>query len=69
MNKQQVIWLATAVIFVAPSLLYFVVNGYWWLFDGNRLDQDKMFAAGLISFTGSYSLVVWACIEEVWEKP
>ena len=34
-----------ALVFTIPLLGYFVVNGYWWLFDGNHLIEDKMAAA------------------------
>lgn len=44
-----------AVLLTIPLCGYFIVNGYWWLFDGNNLNQDKMF----ISFTGG-SLALFA---------
>ena len=45
------------VTLVLPSILYFVVNGYWWLFDGDMPISEKMGAAFSI---GSIGLVVLA---------
>lgn len=37
-----------AVLFTIPLVGYFIVNGYWWLYDGNNPDENKM----LVSFIG-----------------
>jgi membrane-bound metal-dependent hydrolase YbcI (DUF457 family) len=37
-----------AVLFTIPLVGYFTVNGYWWLYDGNNPDENKMF----VSFIG-----------------
>lgn len=33
------------LVFIIPVLGYLIVNFYWWLFDGNILNVDKMFAS------------------------
>jgi hypothetical protein len=53
MSKYKVTILI-AVLFTIPLFGYFVVNGYWWLFDGNDPISEKMFAAfagGCIALT------------------
>jgi len=44
-----------AVLFTIPLVGYFMVNGYWWLFDGNNPDQSKMMVA---FFAGSIALTI-----------
>lgn len=34
-----------AVLFFIPMAIYFVGNFYWWLWDGNNPNVEKMFAA------------------------
>lgn len=45
MNKTKLAITAFWVVFVLPSLMYLLVNFYWWLFDGNKLNLNKIIAA------------------------
>lgn len=63
---KKVMWCLFVAIFVLPSALYFVVNGYWWLFDGNIPIPDKMTASFLITLFGSSIAGMWADLGEVW---
>jgi len=41
------------LIFVLPLIGYLAVNFYWWLFDGNVLNAEKMIGAlCVLIFTG-----------------
>lgn len=39
-----------AVLFTVPLCGYFIINGYWWLFDGNNPIANKMFTALFFGF-------------------
>ena len=54
------------VVLALPSLLYFVVNIYWWLFGNNVLDVDKLGASLILMFVGtSFRVLAFMVNEEV----
>ena len=52
-----------AAVFALPSILYFVANFYWWLFDGNVLNGDKMFSAAMFALGAGVLTALIAGIE------
>lgn len=48
--KKHIPSLLIFLVFTAPLCGYFIVNGYWWLFDGNHPIPAKMTAAGFLGF-------------------
>lgn len=58
MTKRNYILLAYAIL-ILPSVLYFLINGYWWLFDGNNPIAPKMVAAFMI---GSFGTLITAAV-------
>lgn len=58
MNKEKLAWLIFVGVFVLPPAGHFIVNLYWWLFDGNQLITEKMAASGLmVAITGLIAFV------------
>ena len=68
MSKKQIAWCAYVIVFVLPSALYFTVNGYWWLFDGNEPIFKKMYASLVVVFFGSFIAGAWADLGRVWKR-
>jgi hypothetical protein len=60
MNKEKsnLIVIVLWAIFGLPSTLYFVVNGYWWLFDGNQPIASKMSVAAIVSLITTFTAVM-----------
>lgn len=53
------------LVLVIPLLAYLLVNFYWWLFDGNVLDSEKMMAALCVVIgTGPVGVLITS---ENWE--
>lgn len=66
MSKTKLAIIIYWLVFVIPSLGYLVVNFYWWLFDGNVLNGEKMGAAlCVLMFTGLFGVLV--AVEEFTE--
>lgn len=49
---------AWAAVVIVPCALYLSVNFYWWLFDGNVPNGDKMGAAAVVVFLGAFLGIV-----------
>lgn len=52
------------VVVIIPTGLYFLVNFYWWLFDGNIIDFNKMGMAVLAFACTAISMLLAAWISE-----
>lgn len=64
-TKKHIIVAILGCILVLPSLLYFVANGYWWLFGEQNYDSDKM---GASLFVGILGLAVWFVLHTIVEE-
>lgn len=68
MTKNQIAWCIFCTLFVLPFLAHFVINLYWWLFDGNVLIEDKMGASAIGIIVGLFIAGAWADWWNVWKK-
>jgi hypothetical protein len=68
MKKQQIVWCLFMAVFFLPNAIYFLVNLYWWLWDGNIPIADKMTASLLMSFVSGAVGSIWETEARLWRK-
>ena len=59
-KNQRILSIVLYIVFVLPSTLYFVINGYWWLFDGNQPYANKMIVAFMVTVATPFFVLWWS---------
>ena len=64
MKSKQIIWYLCGIILVLPSLMYFIINGYLWLFGNSTPNANKMFYTATIGISGVFLIIF---IADLWD--